>query len=192
MGRQKILLHVCCAPCSPYVFEQLQEEYDVTLYFYNPNIHPKAEYDRRLGELEKWTESAGAALVVDDYEDLQWKMATVGLEDEPERGARCEVCFDVRLSKTAERAARDNYDLFGCVLTVSPHKKSQTVNAIGRMVAEDHDVLFLEKDWKKKDGYKKTTRLARELDFYRQDYCGCNHSLAAKQKQNRKKNTITL
>lgn len=181
---QRMLLHVCCAPCSPYVVSKLREEYDVTLYFYNPNIHPIAEYEARVNELRGWCQAAGLDLIVDDYDLKRWFSATKGLEEEPEKGARCEVCFDVRLGQTAYVASVKGYDLFGAVLTVSPHKESVVVNRVGKRHEEISGVTFLEADWKKKDGAKLTTMLARDLDFYRQDYCGCVYSLRDRNDRN--------
>lgn len=171
-----MLLHICCAPCSPYVVEQLQRDYDLTLFFYNPNIHPEKEYRQRLEEVRVWTKSAGLKLVEGEYDADNWFDKTKGLEDEPERGKRCEVCFDLRLSKAADEAKRLGVDNFGAVLTVSPHKEAYIINRIGSDAGNKYGVEFLEADWKKKDGYKITTRMANEMGFYRQDYCGCAYS----------------
>lgn len=181
--KERMLLHVCCAPCSPHVVSKLREEYDVTLYFYNPNIHPKAEYEARLEELRAWCRAAGLDLIVGEYDVKRWFSATHGLEHEPEKGARCEVCFDLRLGRTAYVAAHEGYDLFGTVLTVSPHKESVVVNRVGRRHEELSGVPFLEADWKKKEGAKLTNLLARDLGFYRQDYCGCVYSLRDRKRQ---------
>jgi predicted adenine nucleotide alpha hydrolase (AANH) superfamily ATPase len=162
------------------VVERLTETYDVTLYFYNPNIHPKAEYDARLDELRNWRRAVGLDLIVGDYADKKWFTATKGLEREPERGARCEVCFDVRLGQTAYVAAVGDYDAFATVLTVSPHKDAVVVNRVGRKHGERAEVTYLESDWKKRDGFKITTLLGRDLGFYRQDYCGCVYSKEAR------------
>lgn len=170
---QKLLLHVCCAPCSPYVVEQLSKEYDVTLYFYNPNIHPEEEYRLRLSELIDWAEAINVQLIEDVYDDNRWFEKTAGLENEPERGARCDVCFDLRLGRTANKAAELGIEIFGTVLTVSPHKDAVAINRIGESVAESQKVEFLLSDWKKKEGFKVTSRMGKELKFYRQDYCGC-------------------
>ncbi len=181
--KERMLLHVCCAPCSPHVVSKLAEEYDLTLYFYNPNIHPKAEYEARAEELRNWCKTTGLDLIVDDYNIKGWFSATKGLEDEPEKGARCEVCFDLRLGRAAYVAGRKGYDLFGTVLTVSPHKESVVINRVGRRHQELSGVTFLEADWKKKEGAKLTNMLARDIGFYRQDYCGCVHSLRARKRQ---------
>ncbi len=172
----RMLLHVCCAPCSPYVVDQLRRDYDLTLYFYNPNIHPEEEYRLRLDEIREWTKSAGLELVEGEYDSDNWLDKTKGLEAEPERGKRCEICFDTRLSKAAEKAAELGVENYGAVLTVSPHKEAAVINRIGAKQGKEHGVEFIEADWKKKNGYKITTRMAKELGFYRQDYCGCVYS----------------
>jgi hypothetical protein len=172
----RMLLHICCAPCSPYVVEQLQHDYDLTLYFYNPNIHPKEEYIQRLEEVRVWTKSAGLKLVEGEYDADHWFDKTKGLENEPERGKRCEVCFDIRLSKAADEAKRLDIENYGAVLTISPHKDAVVINQIGVEKGEEYGVDFLESNWKKKEGYKITTRMANEIGFYRQDYCGCAYS----------------
>lgn len=179
----RMLLHVCCAPCSPYVVEKLREEHDVTLYFYNPNIHPEQEYERRLAELAAWAEKEGLKLVVEEYGAEDWFEATRGMEDEPERGARCEACFDLRLKQAARKAAALGFDMFGTVLTVSPHKEAAVINRVGVEKGEEAGVSFLEADWKKKEGFKITTRKSRELGLYRQDYCGCVYSLRGRRKR---------
>ena len=180
----KILLHVCCAPCSPYIVEKLREEYDnVTLYFFNPNIHPETEYVRRLDELRQWAGKESLPLITDEYAAEKWFDVTRGMEDEPERGARCGVCIDMRLERTADKAARLGFDAYGTVLTVSPHKNAATINFVGAMRGEEKKVRFIEADWKKKDGFKITTQMGREMGLYRQDYCGCVYSLRDKRKR---------
>ncbi|HEB73541.1 MAG TPA: epoxyqueuosine reductase QueH [Nitrospirae bacterium] len=178
-----MLLHICCAPCSPYVVEELQRDYDLTLYFYNPNIHPEEEYVKRLEEVRVWTKSAGLKLVEGEYDADTWFDKTKGLEDEPERGKRCEVCFDIRLSKAADEAGRLGFENYGAVLSVSPHKDSAVINRIGSDAGKKRGVKFFEADWKKKEGYKVTTRMAKDMGFYRQDYCGCVYSRRGRGKQ---------
>ncbi|MBF0170979.1 MAG: epoxyqueuosine reductase QueH [Nitrospinae bacterium] len=185
--KERMLLHVCCAPCSPHVVAKLCEEYDVTLYFYNPNIHPLAEYKTRADELRSWCRAAGLDLIVDEYDVKRWFAATHEYADEPEKGARCEICFDLRLGRTAYVAGRNGYDLFGTVLTVSPRKESIVINRVGRRHEELSGVPFLEADWKKKEGTKLTNLLARDLGFYRQDYCGCVYSHRDRKRQQEEK-----
>ncbi|MBI4664902.1 MAG: epoxyqueuosine reductase QueH [Nitrospinae bacterium] len=181
-----LLLHLCCAPCVPYVVETLREEYEVTLYFYNPNIHPETEYMARLTEVRHLARLYRLPLVEDEYVSAKWFNAVKGLENEPERGARCSVCFEKRLEKAAETAARMKLECFGTVLSVSPHKDAAVINRIGAKTGETHDVSFLEADWKKKEGFKKTVEIGKNLGLHRQDYCGCIFSLksAIERKQN--------
>ena len=171
--KPSLLLHVCCAPCSPYVVETLRKDYSVTLYFYNPNIHPEEEYLKRLEELRRWAENIGAPLIEGKYEAPKWFEAVKGLEKEPERGARCEVCFELRLSEAARTAKSLGIGVYGTVLTVSPHKDAVAINRIGEKVSDESGVKFFVADWKKKEGFKKTTALGKNLGFYRQNYCGC-------------------
>lgn len=172
-----LLLHVCCAPCSPYVVAKLREQYDVTLYFNNPNIHPKAEYENRLNEVVAWADKEGLEIIVADYAPEQWFTATAGMENEPERGKRCEACFDLRLTTAAGKAKELGIDIYGTVLSVSPRKDAAIINRVGERAGDNAGVKFLTADWKKKDGSKATVRMGRELGFYRQDYCGCVYSL---------------
>ncbi len=176
----RMLLHICCAPCSPYVVERLRRDYNVTLYFYNPNIHPESEYVLRLREAARWANQIGLPMIEGEYDPESWFQTTKGLAMEPERGARCSVCFDIRLSSSAEKAAQLGFDIYGTALTVSPYKQAAVINRIGLMAAERQNIIFIEADWKKKDGYKITTRMARELGFYRQNYCGCLYSRRSK------------
>jgi len=158
------------------VVEILRRDYDVTLYFYNPNIHPESEYVLRLREAARWASQIGLTLIEGEYDPESWFQTTQGLAREPERGARCSVCFDIRLSGAAKKASQLGFDTYGTALTISPHKQAAVINRIGRMAAKRRNITFIEADWKKKDGYKITTRMARDLGFYRQNYCGCLYS----------------
>jgi len=179
--KQRLLLHVCCAPCSPHVVAKLREEYDVTLYFNNPNIHPKTEYENRLNEVIGWAGMEGLSIIVEDYAPEKWFNATAGLENEPERGKRCEACFDLRLITAAEKAKELGIGIYGTVLSVSPRKDAAIINQVGERAGNTAGVRFLTADWKKKDGSKATVKMGRELGFYRQDYCGCVYSLKEKE-----------
>lgn len=174
--KSRFLLHVCCAPCSPYVVETLRTDYDVTLYFYNPNIHPEEEYRKRLDELRAWAGKIGVPLIEGEYKAAEWFDAVKGLENEPERGARCEVCFTMRLSEAARMAKKMGFETFGAVLTVSPHKDAVVINRIGEQMGAAAGVNYFTADWKKKDGFKKTVALGKAENFYRQNYCGCVYS----------------
>ncbi|VAX23760.1 FIG053235: Diacylglucosamine hydrolase like [hydrothermal vent metagenome] len=186
----RMLLHICCGPCAPYVVEQLKKEYEVTLYFYNPNIHPKKEYERRLVEAHRLAQDSDLPFIEEKYDPDNWHTATKGLENEPEKGKRCEVCFDIRLSKTADTAARNGFDVFAAVLSVSPHKDAVMINRVGASAGEHSGVKFLEANWKKKEGFKITTRMADDMGFYRQNYCGCVFSLRDRDKRETEKRNV--
>lgn len=172
----KLLLHVCCGPCSTHVINVLKQEYDVTLYFYNPNIHPKAEYEKRLDEAKKVADTMDLPLIEGPYDPEVWFDKIKGLEHEPENGKRCPVCFDLRLKKTAEYADEHGFDLFTTTLTVSPYKDAEKVNESG--LKFEIKAKFLGSNFKKKDGYRKSIQLSNEMGLYRQHYCGCVYSKA--------------
>ncbi len=180
-GRQGILLHACCAPCSSAVIERLLPYFDIALFYYNPNISPKAEYDRRLSELERLVVQAFPGKPVDflpaPYEGDKFFEAARGLENEPEGGARCERCFRLRLEKTALAARENGFGFFTTTLTLSPLKDANLLNRLGAEIAERYRVKFLPSDFKKRDGYLRSLKLSEEYGLYRQDYCGCVYSL---------------
>ncbi len=171
MGK-KLLLHVCCAPCSTHAIVEMQKEYEVTLLFSNSNIYPKEEYEKRLAEAKKISKIYGLPLVVDEYDHESWLNEIKGLENEPEKGLRCEKCYEYNLSRTATYAIEHGFDSFTTTLTISPHKDSPTIFRIGKRLGS-----FLEKDFKKMDGFQKSTLLSKEHGLYRQDYCGCEFSM---------------
>jgi predicted adenine nucleotide alpha hydrolase (AANH) superfamily ATPase len=181
--KPRILVHVCCAPDALYVFGVLKDEYDVTGFFSNSNIHPRAEYDLRLDEARKVARTAVVRLIEDDYDPDGWIALTRKFKDEPEKGRRCDVCYAARLRRTAERAAREGFDAFATVMSLSPWKKATVMNRIGRQFAARHGLAFLEADFKKKDGFKKSVDLSRAHGLYRQDYCGCVYSRDAARKR---------
>ena len=184
--KQKILLHACCAPCTAGVHDQLKNDYDVTFFWYNPNIFPKAEHDRRLNELLNFCDKLGIKILFADYswEDKHnyWLKKIKGLEDEPERGQRCEKCFQIRLEATAIIAAQTNkhhtnsYDFFSAELSISPHKKAEMINRIGKRVGEKFGLPFYPADFKKQDGFQKANKISKKYNLYRQSYCGCEFS----------------
>jgi len=178
--RPKLLLHSCCGPCSSYVLEYLSKYFDITVWFYNPNIEPAKEYELRLSEQKRLIPEMGLQgdPSVDEgpYEPGIFHEAVSGLENEPEGGKRCEKCFCLRLEKTAERALEKGFDLFTTTLTVSPHKNAELLNGIGEEIAARYGVAFLNSDFKKKDGYKRSIELSKQYGLYRQDYCGCVYS----------------
>ena len=173
MPKPRLLVHVCCAPDALYVFGVLAEAYDVAGFFSNSNIQPREEYDLRLDEARRVARTAGVPLVEDDYDPDGWTRLTHKFKDDPEKGRRCDVCYAARLRRTAERAARDGFDAFATVMSLSPWKKAAVLNRIGRQFAARAGVAFLEADFKKKDGFKKSVDLSRAHGLYRQDYCGC-------------------
>lgn len=179
--RPRLLLQCCCAPCSSAVLEVLVPHFDVTVYFYNPNIHPKAEYEKRLAQLPKLLAGAeyGDTVKVLEapYVPGDFFTAAKGLEEEPEGGARCTECFRLRLRQTAKQAKALGFDWFTTTLTVSPHKNAAVLNEIGLSLGEEYGVKFLPSDFKKKEGYKESIRLSKAYDLYRQDYCGCVYSM---------------
>jgi len=171
-----LLLHVCCAPCSAYVTDGLRKSYELTLYFANPNIYPQEEYTRRRDEARRWADGEGLRFMDEEYNPEQWRGRIMGLEDAPERGARCEVCFTLRLEMAAAKARELGVSYFGTVLSVSPHKDAAVINRVGQAVAEGSGAEFIQADYKKKEGFKLSMAKARELGLYRQDYCGCVYS----------------
>ena len=173
MEKKKILLHVCCAPCSPYVADLLSEDYEVTLFFYNPNIQPKPEYELRLEEIKRFAEENNLKLIIGDYDLDKWTDYIKGLETEPERGKRCDQCFRLRLEKSIKIAEKKAIPYLTTTLTVSPHKDANTINRIGKELSENSKVDFLAENFKKNDGFKKTNLMGEKYNFYRQNYCGC-------------------
>jgi len=188
MAKQKILLHSCCAPCSTAVIEKLAEDYDITIFYYNPNIYPEEEYYKRKNEEIKYIDilhKTQPQIKIDmldcDYDNITFYNAVKGLESEREGGARCAVCFKVRLEKTAVVAKSNNYDIFGTTLSVSPHKNAELLNQIGKSLEEKHGIKYLEANFKKQDGYKRSVELSKENNIYRQSYCGCEFALKIQQ-----------
>ncbi len=176
----KILLHSCCGPCSTECITRLTKYFDITVLYYNPNIEPQEEYEKRKKEQIKFINEFKPINKLDfmdcDYDNLAFEKMANGLEKEPEGGKRCHKCYELRLQKTAEIAKNEGYDFFGTTLTVSPYKNSQIINEIGEKIAKAVDAKFLYSDFKKEDGYKKSIELSKEYNLYRQDYCGCHFS----------------
>lgn len=171
----KVLLHVCCGVCAGSVAERLLAEgHQVIGHFYNPNIHPEAEYARRIKVAAIVSHSIGFRLTEDDYRPEDWFRAIAGLENEPEGGKRCEACYRMRLESTFLLMQFRGFDAFTTTLTVSPHKSAAVINRIGREIGGDK---FLARDFKKKDGFKRSNEIAKKLGVYRQHYCGCVYSM---------------
>ena len=172
-----LLLHSCCAPCSSYVIEYLKDYFNITILYYNPNIYPMEEYEKRKLEQIKFIENFNDVKFMDcDYENNIYNELVQGLENEPERGKRCTVCFKLRLEKTARLAKDNNFEYFGTTLTVSPYKNSSLINDIGNELEEKYNIKWLYSDFKKDNGYKRSIELSKEYNLYRQNYCGCVHS----------------
>ena len=175
--RPALLLHSCCGPCSTSVLELLCAHFDVTLFYYNPNIQPEGEYLLRLeNQLRVLAARPEAGLLECDYDAASYAAAVKGLEGEREGGERCTACFRLRLERTARAASEGGYEFFCSTLTVSPHKDAERINAIGRELGERYGVKYLPSDFKKRDGYKRSIELSKELGLYRQNYCGCLYS----------------
>ncbi len=181
---KKLLLHSCCAPCSSHVITYLTKYFDITILYYNPNISPKEEYDKRKSEQIRLINSIDKVNKIDiidcDYDNDKYEKAIKGYEDCPERGSRCTICFNLRLEKAALIAKNLNYDYFCTTLTVSPYKNSKLINEIGKKLEEKYNVKWLYSDFKKEDGYKKSIELSKKYNLYRQDFCGCKYSVREK------------
>lgn len=182
--KQKILLHSCCAPCSTAVIERLKEEFDIVIIYYNPNIYPEEEYIKRKNEeikyinhLNEIDKEHSISMLDCDYESEKFYAVTKGFENEREGGARCAICFKLRLEETAKRAKELGFDLFGTTLTVSPHKNAELINSIGLGIEKEIGVKFLVSNFKKNNGYKRSVELSKENNIYRQNYCGCEFAL---------------
>ncbi len=176
-NNKKILLHICCISCGAYVSKVLIEEgFEVDLFFYNPNIFPCEEYEKRLKTTRERADFLGLKLIEGEYDHKKWLDMIKGLEAEPERGFRCSFCYYDRLQKSAKFAKENNYKIFTTTLTISPHKDAKRILAYGEKLAKEYGVEFLARDFKKKNGFKKSVELSQKLNLYRQNYCGCEFS----------------
>lgn len=172
-----LLLHSCCAPCSSYCIEYLSQHFNITVLYYNPNIYPEAEYEKRKAEQKRLISELKTKYPVKmldcDFEKERFYSAVKGLETVREGGERCFVCYRLRLEKTAIWAKENGFDYFTTTLTISPLKNAQKINEIGEELSREYGVKFLPSDFKKKEGYKRSIELSREYNLYRQNYCGC-------------------
>lgn len=177
-SRPTLLLHSCCGPCSSAVIERLCQHFQVTVYYYNPNIEPEAEYRHRLAEQERLLKllPGDAQMLSCDYDHAAFAAFAEEMAQEPEGGKRCLRCFELRLRKTAQAAAEQGYAYFTTTLSVSPHKNAEILNQIGQAAGEKYGVKYLMADFKKKNGYLRSLQLSKEYGLYRQDYCGCLYS----------------
>ncbi|MBL7170791.1 MAG: epoxyqueuosine reductase QueH [Candidatus Omnitrophica bacterium] len=177
---QKIVLHFCCGPCGAGVIETLSAQFKITGYFYNPNIWPKEEYERRLGSAKKIAKVMKIEMIAGPYENFVFGEKVKNLTREKEGGKRCLLCYRIRLEKTAAFAKENGIDIFTTTLSISPHKKADSINAIGVEIAKAHGLNFYEADFKKNNGFAKSVRLSKESGLYRQKYCGCQDSAKIK------------
>lgn len=174
--KPKLLLHSCCGPCSSYVITYLKDYFDITILYYNPNIEPHEEYEKRKTEQIKLINELNIpslSLMDTEYENNIYREYVKGYEDNPEGGSRCHLCYELRLKKTVELAKINDFEYFGTTLTVSPYKNASILNMLGEKLSKEYNVLWLYSDFKKKDGYKKSIELSKKYELYRQDYCGC-------------------
>lgn len=178
-NKPKLLLHACCAPCSTSVIEKLINHFDITIYFYNPNMDTLLEFEKRKGELIKLVEQLNnnfkynIKIVNTDFDNKKFYKQIKGFENCKEGGDRCNKCFELRLEKTCLFAKENNFDYFATTLTVSPYKNAKAINDIGKFLEEKYKVKYLFSDFKKKDGYKRSIELSKKYNLYRQNYCGC-------------------
>ena len=171
--KPKLLLHICCGPCSTEVIRRLKDDHEVVGFFYNPNIHPEEEYDKRLMEVQRISALWRVLVDVGRYDHERFLEVARGLEAEPEGGKRCVACYQLRLEETARRAADNGCTHLATTLTIAPMKKAAVINPLGRDAAARHGLVFVDEDWKKRDGFKHSIELSRDLGLYRQHYCGC-------------------
>lgn len=187
---KKVLLHSCCAPCSSYVLTYLRQYFEVTIFYFNPNITADSEYFKRVEEQKRLInalneEGSGYEIscIEGDYEPKRFLELVKGYENCPEGGERCKLCFRQRLEATAKLAKQEGFDYFATTLTVSPLKNAKVLNELGLMLSQQYNVAYLVSDFKKKDGYKQSIELSKQYDLYRQDYCGCAFSKAERERQ---------
>ena len=190
----RLLLHACCAPCSSAVLEYLSQYFAITLLYYNPNIAPLEEYQKREAELRRLVSQMKfthpVALLPCQYDGQAFVQAARGLEGEPEGGKRCEACFRLRLRYAAQEAARLRFDYYTTTLSISPMKNAPLLNQLGEEIGREFGVAHLPSDLKKKDGYKRSVQLSKEYDLYRQDYCGCAFSKAQRQREKEEREEV--
>lgn len=179
-SRKKLLLHACCAPCSSYTIEYLSEFFDITLLFYNPNISPENEYFSRAKELERLVGEMSlkgkVSVKICEYDSKTFYDMAKGLENLPEGGERCFLCYALRLEESAAYAKDNGFDYFCTTLSISPYKNADKLNEIGGELSEKYGVKYLYSDFKKRNGYKRSIELSNEYNLYRQNYCGCEFS----------------
>jgi len=181
-----LLLHICCAPDATVALERLIDQYEVTCFWYNPNLHPRGEHTKRLNQIRKLCKRLKINLVEGEYQPEEWEQVVRGLETEPEQGGRCNKCIEMRLKKTAQLAKNSNVNLFATVLTTSPRKNAGLINRLGEQMAQALQVKYLASDFKKQNGFARSVELSQKYKLYRQDYCGCRYSLLSRQHRSKK------
>ncbi len=194
---KRLLLHSCCAPCSSYVLEWLSKYFQITVYFYNPNIEDVDEYTKRMLEQKRLIQAMNELpetihkiqMIEDGFEAALFPELVQGYETQPEGGARCGICFRHRLEATAKLGSAMDFDYFATTLTISPLKNSNLLNEIGFALEKECQIQYLPSDFKKKEGYKKSTDLSKKYDLYRQSYCGCIFSKRQREEEMRKKDS---
>lgn len=186
MGLKKtLLLHSCCAPCSTVAIERLKDEYNIIVYYYNPNIYPIEEYLKRKNEQINFINNYNLRnetqikFIDGDYNDQDFYEVVIGYENEPEMGKRCEKCIELRLETSAKMAIEVETENFTTTLSISPHKDTDSINEIGKKIAQKYNINFLENNFKEFDGYKKSIEISKDYSIYRQKYCGCKYSIRA-------------
>ncbi len=185
--RPSLLLHSCCAPCSSYVLEYLSDFFDITVFYYNPNISPEEEFIKRIAEQKRLIEElplkSKINFIEGEYDSDAFVSIARNLEHLREGGERCFKCYRLRLEKTAELAKERNFDYFTTTLSVSPYKNAEKLNLIGKTLSDKYGINYLYSDFKKKNGYKRSIELSKKYDLYRQDYCGCIYSKKRREEQ---------
>jgi epoxyqueuosine reductase len=176
VDNRSILIHTCCAPCVSHVYELFADTHYVSIYYYNPNIAPRPEYDRRLAELVRYAVYKGFALFVGDYDAREWEERVKAHRYLGERSPRCWECYRMRLEESFKKAGEMGIAAVTTSLSVSPHKDADMINSIGKELEAAYGIRFMEGDYKKNDGYRKSVELSKKHGFYRQDYCGCIYS----------------
>lgn len=188
LGRKPtLLLHSCCAPCSSYCIEELVKFFRLTVFYCNPNIDTDEEYEKRKNEQKRFIAEFAPEVefIGEEHESEEFYKAVKGLENEPEGGKRCRVCFALRLSKTAEKAKENGYEFFATTLTISPLKNAKVINEVGFELERTYGVKYLPTDFKKRGGYLRSTVLSQRYGIYRQNYCGCVFSRESRTEKNR-------
>ena len=188
----RLLLHSCCAPCRSYVLEYLSQYFEVTVFYYNPNIYPESEYTKRVLEQQKLISEMRfkypVTFIAGNYDSEKFYNMARGLENVKEGGERCFKCYELRLREAAKIAKNGEYDFFTTTLSISPLKNAQKLNEIGMLLAEEYGIEYLLSDFKKKNGYKRSVELSEQYGLYRQDYCGCVFSMKERKEAENKKN----